>query len=597
MCQPLTPRGALLVSLLIAGATACGSENPPGAGLAPADASFRGAGVADAGPSSDVSAVVDGECSGAGAGSCATDADCDDGLACTTDLCDPCDQTCRSEIASEHCVIGGKCWAPGDGPMPCYRCVPGTSQNGLTPTPGSACDDGDPCSKDTICDDAGQCLGQAIVGCCQVAKDCDDDDPCTTDLCDTEAQTCGHESKAQCCSKGACCGVATGQVLPAGTACGEEVLAIQYKCDGVKIQRRVAHPGCDGQSADTCSKSPAFVVWTDWQDMDTCAGGKKCLLVASDLEPTCSGGSSGGACTAHADCEDYLPCTLSVCDAGKCGNFPKESGTECSPKVTSVQYGCDGFGDGSDVMVRQGHPACDGVGGACDANNGVTAWGPWKVETSCPSGTSCSVPDTTMPGTCAKGPPQTKCKPGSTCCTGAGQYAAKATKCGTSKMKKAYFCSGSGNGSDVMLKYAYSGCTGYSASCSSSTSNLNWVTETYKKCSSYQKCQVKYPSSSGTCVTGDKCKPGTTCCPDGQYASKGTKCSTYVYKKQYSCSGSGPGNTIMVQEVFKGCTGSSTSCSSSSSYLSWGPAKTYKKCSSSTHCTVSSSATSASCKS
>ncbi len=98
-------------------------------------------------------------------------------------------------------------------------------------------------------------------------------------------------------------------------------------------------------------------------------------------------------------------------------------------------------------------------------------------------------------------------------------------------------------------------------------------------------------------IKGDKCTPGTTCCPDGQYAAKGTKCGTSYYKKQYTCSGLGKGNTIMVQELYKGCSGYSTSCSSSSSYLYWGPSKKYKKCSSSTSCYVSSSGTSASCKS
>ncbi len=570
---------------------ACGSQNPP------SNAPFDSTGYFSGGDVLSGADVADSSCIGGTGESCNSDADCDDGLACTADSCDPCNQKCHAEVSADNCLVAGKCWAADDGPLPCIRCKPETSNTGLTPTPNAPCDDGDACTSETVCNDSGTCQGKAIEGCCEVAKDCDDDDACTADACDDKTKTCSHEAVADCCSTGACCGPATGKVLPAGTKCAEEVLTIQYQCDGPTVQRRIAHPGCDGKGADGCSKEAAHAVWGQWQDVETCTGAKKCLMISSDIQPTCSTTSGGGSCKAHADCEDYLPCTLSFCDAGKCGNFAKEAGTKCGQTAIATEYGCDGFGDGSDIQVRQGFAACDGVSGACDANSGVYAWGPWKPHELCASGTSCSVPDSSQPGTCVKGPPPTKCKPGSKCCTADGQYAPKATKCGTSKMKTEYFCNGGGNGSDVMKKYAYSGCSGYSTSCSSSSSNLNWVTETYKKCSSSYKCQVKYKSSPGTCIKGDKCKPGTTCCPDGQYAAKGTKCGSSYYKKQYTCSGSGKGNTIMVQEVWRGCSGYSTSCSSSSSNLYYGPSKKYKKCSSSTSCSVNSSGSYGSCKS
>ena len=148
-----------------------------------------------------------------------------------------------------------------------------------------------------------------------------------------------------------------------------------------------------------------------------------------------------------------------------------------------------------------------------------------------------------------------------------------------------------------MLGYQLAGCTGYSTSCSSSSSYSVSMVETYKKCSSFQKCSVKSATSPGTCVTGDKCTPGTKCCPDGQYAAKATKCGTSVTKKQYTCSSGSKGATIYLQEAYGGCTGSSTSCSTSSSYRFWAPQKKYKKCSSSQYCKVSSSGTSASCSS
>lgn len=69
---------------------------------------------------------------------------CDDGDACTDDLCDP--------------------------------------ARGCASTP-RACDDGDPCSEDA-CD--------PLRGCVSVPRSCDDGDPCTADSCAADGR-CGHE--------------------------------------------------------------------------------------------------------------------------------------------------------------------------------------------------------------------------------------------------------------------------------------------------------------------------------------------------------------------------------------------------------------------
>jgi len=92
---------------------------------------------------------------------------CDDGDACTTDVCAPlagCLHTART------CADGAAWTADG--------CDPGA---GCTAAP-VACDDGDACTSDA-CDPA--------TGCTTAAIGCDDGDVCTDDVCDAAAG-CGH---------------------------------------------------------------------------------------------------------------------------------------------------------------------------------------------------------------------------------------------------------------------------------------------------------------------------------------------------------------------------------------------------------------------
>jgi len=89
---------------------------------------------------------------------CVTDADCDNGDACTTDVCDPTTGTCTNEPIV--CDDGDACTTD--------ECVEGQCVN--TPT---GCDDGDACTIDECID--GACVHTPVV--------CDDGDPCTTDEC------------------------------------------------------------------------------------------------------------------------------------------------------------------------------------------------------------------------------------------------------------------------------------------------------------------------------------------------------------------------------------------------------------------------------
>ena len=370
------------------------------------------------------------------------------------------------------------------------------------------------------------------------------------------------------------------------------------------------------QSTDTDAHITAETTANDAAPTDA-AGACKSAYECSDDDPctadlctdgACSNGAKApGCCAVDADCDDNLGCTADACIQNQCAHptigVCCQIGLQCDDGDPCTDELCD-----KGLCTHSAVPGCDpnrGGGGNPSCGDGACDEG--EACQSCPQ--DCGACGTCGDGTCGFAEScqscaqdcgsctSTKCTPGGTCCTAAGQYAPKGLQCGTSKLSKTYVCSATGNGSDVMLSYKVGGCAGTSTLCSTSSSYAVQKVETYKACSSSQKCQVTSSTSPGTCVQGDKCTPGSKCCPDGQYAAKGTKCATSVSKKVYSCSSASKGATIYLQEAFAGCTGTSTTCSTSSSYLSWTGLQTYKKCSSSQYCKVSSSGTSGSCSS
>ena len=65
---------------------------------------------------------------------CSVDKDCDDGLTCTDDFCDPTTKTCAHKGASGRCFIDGKCLNTGDKHPAdsCQTCDPAKSTSGFS---------------------------------------------------------------------------------------------------------------------------------------------------------------------------------------------------------------------------------------------------------------------------------------------------------------------------------------------------------------------------------------------------------------------------------------------------------------------------------
>jgi hypothetical protein len=109
-------------------------------------------------------------------GCCAAPSDCDDGNACSADLCEP---TSGGTPACVHTPKADCCNTVGD------------------------CNDGLACTLDLCPVAGGPCQHSAKVDCCNTAADCDDQDACTVDACSGLGGSCKHQNT--CCKTDAEC--------------------------------------------------------------------------------------------------------------------------------------------------------------------------------------------------------------------------------------------------------------------------------------------------------------------------------------------------------------------------------------------------------
>jgi hypothetical protein len=99
---------------------------------------------------------------------CTNDAECDDGNACTTDLCTP--SGCTNTAIS----------CPADGnPCTAASCNPASGCGQTALADGSACDDGDACTVGDTCQSGACTAGTAAT--------CDDGNVCTDDSCNASS--------------------------------------------------------------------------------------------------------------------------------------------------------------------------------------------------------------------------------------------------------------------------------------------------------------------------------------------------------------------------------------------------------------------------
>lgn len=224
---------------------------------------------------------------------CEADADCDDGVSCTTDVCGG--GTCTHTPNDAVCTAGGggQC----DPVQDCQydECNEATCVAG--PCQTARCD-GNVCLRENTCASDQTCCGNACV-----ARGCDDGIACTADSCGPEG--CENVPNDALCEDGDPCTV--GVCMP-GVGCMQTAAANGTSCDDGVF--------CNG--ADTCQGGSCA-----GHAGNPCPGASRC----EEAVRSCTG------CVTNADCPAPVEGSWSACSyASTCAT----SGTQ-SRSVTTFQ--------------------------------------------------------------------------------------------------------------------------------------------------------------------------------------------------------------------------------------------------------------------
>lgn len=315
--------------------------------------------------------------------------------------------------------------ACGDGVLDAgEQCDDGNTMNGdccsadcVADSPGSACDDGDPCTAADQCNANGECAGTAstcgdgqLDAACgeqcddgnETSGDCcsstcqfeasgsscaDDGNPCTDDFCDA-AGSCTHPANTDPCDDGDVC--STGDVCSGGACQGGP----PFNCDDGNVctddfcnpQTGCAHTN---NSAPCDNQNPS-------DDPDMC------------VEGTCAG--TGGCQGNDANCDDGNPCTDDTClPSGACAHAnntgPCEDGNLCT-----VGDSCSGgiCTSGSARNCDDGNVCTNDT---CDPGSGCINT---PNSNPCDDGDACTAADTCQGGVCLGGA-AVECDDGNVC--------------------------------------------------------------------------------------------------------------------------------------------------------------------------------------
>ena len=269
-------------------------------------------------------------------GACGGESGCDDGLSCTDDLCGA--SGCENVAIPLLCVIEGACVQQGAGPGdPCLVCD-SASPYGWSGNTGAACDDGDPCTVDDVCDGK-TCSGTQNL--------CDDKILCTYDTC--VGGECFHEEPETSC-------------------------AIDGECVGAGVEK----PGSLGCAACDPGQNPL-----GWSPLNAgCDDGDACTV-----DDWCFGQACVGT---QATCDDKSPCTSDWCADGMCHHEVVDGwcfiGAKCKDDFTTNPGNpcevCDADVDQSQWSPKQGGACDDGesctIGDHCAAGGCVS--GGWDQD-------------------------------------------------------------------------------------------------------------------------------------------------------------------------------------------------------------------------
>jgi cysteine-rich repeat protein len=293
---------------------------------------------------------------------------CDDGNACTqTDTCQ-----------AGACVGGNPlvCTALDQ----CHRagvCNPGTGVcSNPAATNGSACDDGNACTRTDTCQ-AGACVGSNPVVCTAL-------DQCHgTGTCDPGTGVCSNPP------------VANGSACNDGNACTQTDTCQAGACAGGDPVVCTALDQCHG--AGTCNPGTGVCSNPAVANGSACDDGNACTLGDVCQAGICVGGAPL-VCTALDQCHGAGTCNPGT---GMCSNPPLGDGTACDDGNACTQTDVCQAGAcvGTEPIVCTAMDFCH-VAGVCDPATGECSNPSSADGAPCDDGSFCTQTDTCQAGVC-----------------------------------------------------------------------------------------------------------------------------------------------------------------------------------------------------
>lgn len=373
--------------------------------------------------------------------------DCDDGVACTVDVCDAENGACSSSVHPTKCLVAGVCYdadAVEPGSDGCSLCQPKVAGTAFTAKVGSCFIDGK-CyasgeaaggqSACRVCDPAASGSAWSIKpGTCYIDGVCHQagaSSPTTPEcaLCNpAKSQTAWTGKSGTCAIDGKCYGdgdAAPGAAAscatckPAASTSAFTVAAGSCLIDGACVKQGGAAKGSFGcKVCDAAKKADGWTV----QQGKACTDDDACSVdTICHPDGTCQGKSKPDCCKSDADCKaaaiELEPCHVAFCVTvdGSCSSkldpaccslvnakccdatsktwMPK--GTKCAdfPMSTS-EYKCEG----DKGYKRSLYRGCSGVDNACSEL--FPSAGQWTLYKTCATPKTCVLASKTLPPTC-----------------------------------------------------------------------------------------------------------------------------------------------------------------------------------------------------
>lgn len=371
--------------------------------------------------------------------------DCDDGVPCTLDVCDPLTGTCTHKLSSAKCLIDGACHGAGasqPGSGGCVLCQPDKAQDAWTPKAGTCLIDGI-CSKSgekaspgldecRVCDPSKSTDAWSVTtGKCYIDKTCHVSGAKSTANPDcatcqpTKSQLAWSGVAGKCAVGSKCYEAGKGDAALACAVCDPSKSASSLTpkpgtciIDNACVMSGASKPGAFG--CQTCNPAKSLSAWTQLKAGTSCSDDDPCSIdTLCTVAGLCKGKTQPNCCSSDADCIGKVnpgPCEKvfckgdgvcaskpdpDCCAAGKCCDLTtgklKPAGTPCSTFVVGTEYKCEG----STIHSRKLYPGCTGKPGEANkCSQSQPGTGPWVAGKTCGSGTTCTVASKTTPPLC-----------------------------------------------------------------------------------------------------------------------------------------------------------------------------------------------------